>query len=288
MVKGRTKYAESTTRAVAMRISKNRRTFIAQLAELLSTIAPATTLGSGFSVQKVAFDHGDKLLWKGKGNKRKMISHYLEGLFRKYPNKPKKVVLEIVKGGLLWKAKKGESVERAHLDLIAEKLGALGVDATRELREFDLPVPSRVATPPHDLVSIIKRIPLHDALQDDCLAMFEKGHLNEAVRKALERFEKQIQETIGEHDIGKGLMAKAFNKDSPRIPINDGTQANDASEREGFMLLTMGAMMGMRNLYSHGDVATIKPMDAFERLCFVSLLFKRIDAAISKPATASA
>jgi hypothetical protein len=39
-------------------------------------------------------------------------------------------------------------------------------------------------------------------------------------------------------------------------------------------------MAGMRNLYSHGDVDTITPMDAFERLAFVSLLFKRVDQAI--------
>ena len=42
----------------------------------------------------------------------------------------------------------------------------------------------------------------------------------------------------------------------------------------------MGAMSGMRNLYSHGDVAQMNAMDAIERLAFVSLLFKRVATAL--------
>ncbi len=42
----------------------------------------------------------------------------------------------------------------------------------------------------------------------------------------------------------------------------------------------MGAMSGMRNLYSHGDVEQMSAMDAIERLAFVSLLFKRVAKAL--------
>ncbi|HBE67052.1 MAG TPA: TIGR02391 family protein [Planctomycetaceae bacterium] len=99
------------------------------------------------------------------------------------------------------------------------------------------------------------------------------------MRKGLERFEKRIQDITGEHSIGKELMGKAFNRQNPLIAINDGTSGNDPSEQEGFMHLTMGAMAGMRNLYSHGDVDTMQAIDALERLAFISLLFKRVDAA---------
>ncbi len=113
--------------------------------------------------------------------------------------------------------------------------------------------------------------------------MFRDGHFNEAVRKALERFEKTIQDIIGDHKSqGQALMSKAFNKQNPRIPINALKTANDESEQEGFMHLTMGAMAGMRNIYSHGDVEQMSPMDASERLAFVSLLFKRVDRAIEE------
>ena len=270
----------------AMRITRGRGQLIKELAELLVAIAPGSSRGTtSFSVKWVAHEFGDKKLWKDKSNKLKSTTHFLEGLFRTYPNKPKKIVLEIVKGGLKWKAKKGEEVSRDHLMLISDKLNELGVNAKKELRQIEIPEPSRIATPPDDLTSITKQVSLHPALHEDCVAMFEAGHLNEAVRKAMERFEKKIQDATGLHDVGKSLMGKAFNADNPLIPINTGVAANDTSEREGFMHLTMGAMMSMRNLYSHGDVATMTPMDAFERLCFVSLLFKRVDAALGTGTT---
>lgn len=78
-----------------------------------------------------------------------------------------------------------------------------------------------------------------------------------------------------------GGHAKAFNAEHPLIAINGLRTGTEKSEQEGFMHLMMGAMAGMRNLYSHGDVKTMTPMDAFERLCFVSLLFKRVDLALA-------
>ena len=75
------------------------------------------------------------------------------------------------------------------------------------------------------------------------------------------------------------LIRNGLDADATRIEVNDRTSGNDASEQEGFMHLTMGAMAGMRNLYSHGDVDTMQAIDAFERLAFISLLFKRVDNA---------
>jgi uncharacterized protein (TIGR02391 family) len=279
------KHKKASAVPTAMRITAGRRALINELAGLLAEIAPATSRGkSSFCVQNIANAKKHQKLWNDKPNKKKSIAHYLEGVFRKYPSTPKKVVLEIVAGGVVWKAKKGVAVNREHLDAIADVLSKLSISATKELARITLPDPSKVAPPPLDLQSTADRLELHSALKDDCLTMFKAGHLNEAVRKALERFEKRIQDLTGDHEIGKSLMAKAFNLRSGLIRINDGTQPNDDSEQEGFMHLTMGAMAGMRNLYSHGDVSTIAPMDAFERLAFVSLLFKRVDQAIDDAA----
>ena len=115
------------------------------------------------------------------------------------------------------------------------------------------------------------------------------GHLNEAVRKALERFEKFVQDAIGNHKTsGRALMAEAFNPDKPLIPLNAMKSASDRSEQEGFMLLTMGAMAGVRNLYSHGDRPQMSPVDAAERLAFVSMLFRRVEQAVVANALAEA
>jgi uncharacterized protein (TIGR02391 family) len=260
-----------TVEQPAMRVTRKRRELIAQLAEALAELAPATTPGKGFCVRKVAEDHGLRKCWKAGGNKRQMIARFLEGVFRQYPRKPKAVVMAIVWGGLEWRASKGVATTREDLEKVAAPMEALGFDIRKDLKKLKLP----------DKVALLERLELHKSLSDDSLEMFRDGHFNEAVRKALERFEKRIQDAIGDQQtIGKQLMAKAFNNNGPLIPINAMQSGNDRSEQEGFMHLTMGAMAGLRNLYSHGDVEQMSVTDAIERLAFVSLLFKRVDKAL--------
>ena len=282
----RTSKAKKTNRRTAhkrpaMVISKPRRVLIEQLAYQLADLAPATSRGNSFCVRKVAVDHQLGKHWKDGQNKREMITSLLIEVFRQYPRMPKAIVLEIVVGGVAWRTQKGRAVPREELDAIVDTMAALGFDLKKEVEKIELPDPSRVRPPSLDLAGVLERLELHDALRDDCIQMFKAGHLNEAVRKGLERFEKFIQDSINNHDAqGKGLMALAFKKDVPTIQINPLKTANDKSEQEGFMHLTMGAMAGMRNIYSHGDVETVTPMDAFERLCFISLLFKRVEKAL--------
>ncbi len=278
--KQRTKKKQSPARQAAMVITKARRERIRELAEMLCEIAPGTSRGeTSFSIKNVAIECGDKKLWKDLTNKKKSTAAYLELLFRRFPRKPKKVVLEIVRGGVVWTAKKGKRVTPEQVEAIGEQLQKLGIEARKELRAVNIPQPSQIKRPADDLLSVLKGIDLHPAIAEDCIDLFENGHLNDAVRKSLERFEKKIQDHTGLHDIGKSVMSRVFNDANAILRINDGTGGNDRSEQEGFMHLTMGAMMGVRNLYSHGDVDTITPMDAFERICFVSMLFKRIDEA---------
>ncbi len=196
--------------------------------------------------------------------------------------KEKKLVLEIVRRGVLWKAGKGQTVTGEQLKAVIAPMEALGFKIRREIEAIEIPEPSSVRPPSRDLLTALDRLDLHPALQDDITEMFRDGHLNEAVRKALERFEKLIQDTIDDHRTsGRDLMARAFGGDPPPIPLNGLKTANDRSEQEGFRFLTMGAMSGMRNLYSHGDVPQMSATDAIERLAFVSLLFKRVGRAMS-------
>jgi len=273
--------SRSQAKQAAMRITKDRREQIQRLAATLAEIAPSTSPGSGFCVQRVAEQMHLGKCWKKQRNKKEDIVHLLENVFRKYPRKPKTLVLEIVKGGVQWMARKGRQVTQEHLDAIVEPMEALGFSIRKELGAIELPEPSRVCVPPQDLVAIFDRLDLHEALKDDVAELFRNGHFNEAVRKALERFEKAIQDAIGDHKtFGRDLMAKAFGGNQPPISLNDLKTANDRSEQEGFKFLTMGAMSGMRNLYSHGDVEQMSAMDAVERLAFVSLLFKRVEEAL--------
>jgi len=272
---------KTKAKQVVMRITKVRREQIEQLAAALAEIAPSTSPGGAFCVQQVAEQMGLKKYWKKQKNKVEDISHLLENVFRRHRRKPKTLVMEIVKGGVQWMAKKGKKVTKEHLDAIAEPMEALGFSIRKELGAIEIPEPSQVRMPSKDLIAIFDRLDLHEALKDDVAKLFRNGHLNEAVRKALERFEKTIQEAVNGHEkFGRDLMAKAFSGKSPPIALNELKTANDRSEQEGFKFLTMGAMSGMRNLYSHGDVEQMSAMDALERLAFVSLLFKRVQKAM--------
>ncbi len=270
-------------RKSAMRITKAKREQIEQLAAVLAEIAPSTSPGTGFCVQKVAEQMRLSDCWKKQQNKKADIAFLLENVMRRYPRKPKSLVLAIVEGGVEWMSRKGKQVTTEQLNAIAKPMKALGFDIHKELNRIEIPEPSRVCEPPQNLVSLFERLELHETLQDDITEMFRDGHFNEAVRKALERFEKHIQDTISDHrSFGRDLMAKAFNENNPLISLNDMKTANDRSEQEGFKFLTMGAMSGMRNLYSHGDVAQMSANDALERLAFISLLFKRVEKALKK------
>lgn len=264
----------------AMRITATRRKIIHRLATALAEIAPTTSRGSGFCVQKVAEEKGLKACWKKQKNKVTDIAYLLENTLRQYPRKPKSLVLAIIEGGAIWTANRGKSITDEQKQAILDAMKELGFDIKKELKQIHFPVPSKVAVPSQDVSATFDRLELHPNLKDDIREMFREGHFNEAVRKGLERFEKMVQDKIGDHKTyGRDLMAKAFNENNPLIALNLMKTANDRSEQEGFKFLTMGAMSGMRNLYSHGDVPQMSAPDAIERLCFVSLLMKRIDLA---------
>lgn len=282
MKKARAKRRRTPSRRKpALRITRARREHIEELATALASIAPSTSPGSGFCVRKIACGMRLKDCWKKQKNKKADIAHLLENVMRRYPRKPKALVLAIVRGGVGWMARKGQQASREQLQAISEPMEALGFRIGKELQAIDIPEPSRVRHPSQDLVALYGRLDLHEALKDDIAEMFQDGHFNEAVRKALERFEKSVQDALGDHRTsGRDLMARAFGGSPPPIPLNEGKTANDTSEQEGFKFLAMGAMSGVRNLYSHGDVDQMGAMDAIERLALVSLLFKRVAKAL--------
>lgn len=71
-----------------MVITKSRRERIVLLANALAEIAPSTTRGKRFCVQKVAEESGLKACWKKQSNKRKDIAHLLNQVLRKYRRSP--------------------------------------------------------------------------------------------------------------------------------------------------------------------------------------------------------
>jgi len=276
-----TKRRRPSRKQPAMRITRRRREHIERLAAALAEIAPSTSPGSGFCVRKVAEELALKDCWQKQRHKKADIAHLVGNVMRRYPRKPKTLVLKIVRGGVQWKAGKGQAVTSEQLEAIIAPMEALGFMVRREIEAIEIPEPSSVCPPPRDLVAVLDRLDLHSALHEDITEMFRDGHLNEAVRKALERFEKMVQDTFGDHKtFGRDLMAKAFGGNPPLLALNEGKTTSDRSEQEGFKFLAMGAMAALRNPLSHGDAPQMSSTDALERLAFISMLFKRVAKAL--------
>ena len=67
-------------------------------------------------------------------------------------------------------------------------------------------------------------------------------------------------------------MANAFNEQTPKIRLN-----SDPDEQEGFKLIFMGSMQGIRNPKAHHAIVQNDPYKTLEYLGLASLLLKRVD-----------
>ena len=261
-----------------MSITRARKEQILVLAGALAQIAPSTTYGDSFSMENLAKEWKLQKYFKKHRNKIIDITFFLENVIRHHPRMPKKLVLEIVKRGSTWKANKGELVTPEMREAIAVPMKNLGFDITMELAALPYITLPSLLSPSFELCSLFEQLSLHPELTSDISELFLEGHYNEAIRKALERFEKSIQDISGLQELsGKDLMTKAFSLSSPPIALNELNGTNDKNEQEGFRFMTMGAMIGLRNIFSHGDAEQFEVSEVVELLCFVSFLFKRVD-----------
>jgi len=89
MTRAQRKKRTPTRREPVMRITKARHEQVEKLAAALAEIAPSTSPGKGFCVQRVAENMQLKGCWKKQRNKKADITYLLENVIRKYPRKPK-------------------------------------------------------------------------------------------------------------------------------------------------------------------------------------------------------
>lgn len=101
-----------------------------------------------------------------------------------------------------------------------------------------------------------------------------------------------MRELTGGTEPARALMARAFDQDTPLLPLNDAASVSDRDEQEGFKLLFMGAMQGIRNPKAHDLFDELAEERALDYLAFASLLMRRLDDAEERqraaPATADA
>lgn len=121
-------------------------------------------------------------------------------------------------------------------------------------------------------------IDLHPKVLEVCLELFQNGHYAQAIFesiKALNNYVK-IKANITDKDLSKA-MAKAFDEKNPIIKLNNLGNQSDKDEQEGFKLLFMGAMTGIRNPKAHENIVQHDKNRTLEYLAFISLLFQRAE-----------
>jgi uncharacterized protein (TIGR02391 family) len=120
---------------------------------------------------------------------------------------------------------------------------------------------------------------LHPCVREAAERLHRDGHRAAAVFEAYKAIESRVRELTGRTESARPLMAKVFDQDMPLLALNDGSSVSDSEEQEGFKLLFMGAMQGVRNPKAHDLFDQLTEERALDYLAFASLLMRRLDDA---------
>jgi uncharacterized protein (TIGR02391 family) len=136
--------------------------------------------------------------------------------------------------------------------------------------------------PPQLRQSPIRRLGLeglHPAILAAASKLFTDGHYAAAIFEAFKAVELRVRSITGIEESGTQLMGRAFSGSPAPIVMATERGRSGKDEQEGFKLLFIGAMQGIRNPKGHEAVTQQDPQRALEYLAFASLLMRRLDDA---------
>jgi uncharacterized protein (TIGR02391 family) len=139
------------------------------------------------------------------------------------------------------------------------------------------------AAPPR--VAPVRRLTfanLHPVIQAASGDLFADGHFESSVSEAFKSIEVRVRDLTESSKSGASLMGDAFKADGSALDVAGHEGRSGEDEREGFMHVFRGAMIGIRNPGAHELFKPGDPQQALEYLGFASLLHRRIDAAEAK------
>jgi uncharacterized protein (TIGR02391 family) len=251
------------------------------LAEQIGKIIPATSFSKGaFCFQTIAKRLGLQKDWPLSGSKKERIFGFLKAVYRSHPKTFYKIFRENIAQGIERRHRVGDPVLEAEILQLDATLEKLDVNLSREFKELHLPATRpTIVPPPYVFQKMLDELGLHPLLHPDCPKLFKDGHVNESVRRALEKFETYVQQKSGLTRIGTDLMANAFSETLPLVKVADVTTDRGKGLLMGFKFVSMGAMSFWRNLCSHGDEQQMPHQDAIAVLATVSHLLHSIDRA---------
>lgn len=119
---------------------------------------------------------------------------------------------------------------------------------------------------------------LHPAMSVP-LALVKDGRMSEAVLEALRLVDERVRSLTMSEDSGRMLMESAFGSKPPRLDITTTTGQAAKYEREGFRLLFIGAMLGLRRPLDAAGSIPAAFDETWEYLAVASMLMRRLDRA---------
>jgi len=121
---------------------------------------------------------------------------------------------------------------------------------------------------------------LHPEVVRVAAKLFQSGHYSQAVFEAFKCLNNRVKQKSGlSSKDGRDLMAAAFKPANGPLRLNSGKTQSDNDEQDGYMLMFMGAMGGIRNPHAHENERTCDHSDAHQLLAFASVLHRKVDAA---------
>ena len=110
--------------------------------------------------------------------------------------------------------------------------------------------------------------------------LLSDGHFSQAIFEAFKALEGYVKRKTGiKNRVGKSLMGHVFNESKPILKIKYSLPDTAKEEQEGFKLIFMGAMLGIRNPKAHYEIIQRDRARTIQYLTLASLLFKTIDDA---------
>jgi len=132
-------------------------------------------------------------------------------------------------------------------------------------------------------LQLFEEFPLHPKVREVTYQLFKEGHYYEAVRNATTLYISEVKNKAGRPRDNRGkeldgtpLIFKVFSKDKPILCSNPLKTQPDIDEQEGFMYLSAGTVLGIRNPKAH-ELGEEGPYRALEYLVLISTLMKRLD-----------
>jgi uncharacterized protein (TIGR02391 family) len=172
------------------------------------------------------------------------------------------------------------ALEEEGMVALSRSQHSIGVSLRQRAFEAVAQDPAPGALDPETPVARLTLEGLHPGICAVAGTLFASGHYSQAIFEAFKLLEVRVREASGLSVSGRDLMAQAFSEKRPLICLaHEGGRSGD-DEQEGFKLIFMGAIQGIRNPKGHELIDLRDPQRALEYLALASLLMRRLEDGI--------